>query len=122
MADDNNISGTGNETLPDEAQTGTIGGEDLQSANGEQAGNTANAGDGSENAQAAIIEQQQSTIDALLQRTEQLTKQLNILVSSGVQITDNGATPAPQTAQGAPETKQDDYVSLADLGKEIGKR
>lgn len=118
--DDVTMTGEG-ETLPDEAQNGTIG-EDLQSANGVQAGNTANTGDGSENAQAAIIEQQQSTIDALLARTEQLTKQLNILVSSGVQITDNGASPATQTAQGAPETKQDDYVSLADLGKEIGKR
>lgn len=122
MATDNNIPETGNETLPDESQTGTIGGEDLQSANGEQAGNTANTGDGSDNAQAAIIEQQQSTIDALLARTEQLTKQLNILVSSGVQITDNGASSATQTAQGAPDNNQDDYVSLADLGKEIGKR
>lgn len=129
MADDNTITATdgtaatiNNTALPDGAQTGTIGDEGLQGANGDQAGNTANAGDGSENAQAAIIEQQQSTIDALLARTEQLTKQLNILVSSGVQITDSGATAAAQTGQSASETKPDDYVSLADLGKEIGKR
>lgn len=84
-----------------------------------ESGNPAGAvssSDESGDAQAKIIEQQQSTIEALLSRTEQLTKQLNMLVAQGVQITDE--TPNAQQ-QKAPV--EDDYVSLSDLGRNIGK-
>lgn len=82
-----------------------------------ESGNPADAassGDEGGDAQGRIIEQQQSTIEALLSRTEQLTKQLNMLVAQGVQITDE--TPKAQQDESA-----DDYVPLSDLGKEIGK-
>ncbi len=68
-------------------------------------------------AQGKIIEQQQSTIDALLARTEQLTKQLNMLVAQGVQITDE----TPSAIQ-EPEPDHEPFVSFADLGKDFGKR
>lgn len=74
----------------------------------------ASSGDEGGDAQGRIIEQQQSTIEALLSRTEQLTKQLNMLVAQGVQITDE----TPKAQQDEPA---DDYVPLSDLGKEIGK-
>lgn len=76
----------------------------------------ASSSDESGDAQGKIIEQQQSTIDALLARTEQLTKQLNMLVAQGVQITDE--TPNAQQHKASTE---DDYVSLSDLGRNIGK-
>ena len=76
----------------------------------------ASSSDESGDAQVKIIEQQQSTIDALLARTEQLTKQLNMLVAQGVQITDE--TPNAQQQKASTE---DDYVSLSDLGRSIGK-
>ena len=84
-----------------------------------ESGNPAGAvssSDESGDAQGKIIEQQQSTIDALLARTEQLTKQLNMLVAQGVQITDE--TPNAQQQQASTEN---DYVSLSDLGRSIGK-
>lgn len=84
-----------------------------------ESGNPADAvssSDESGDAQGKIIEQQQSTIDALLARTEQLTKQLNMLVAQGVQITDE--TPKAQQQKASTE---DDYVSLSDLGRNIGK-
>ena len=83
---------------------------------GNPAGAVSNS-DESGDAQGKIIEQQQSTIDALLARTEQLTKQLNMLVAQGVQITDE--TPNAQQQQNAPV--ENDYVSLSDLGRSIGK-
>ena len=79
---------------------------------------TVSNGDESGDAQVKIIEQQQSTIDALLARTEQLTKQLNMLVAQGVQITDE----TPKAQQNASDDIfASDYVPLSDLGREIGK-
>ena len=66
-----------------------------------------------------IIKQQQSTIDALMQRTEELTKQINRLISSGVQITDNDVS--QEHAGELNNIIPDDYVPLRDLGAEIGK-
>ena len=73
-----------------------------------------------ENPEIEIIKQQQSTIDALMQRTEELTKQINRLISSGAQITDDGAK-APEQTQDIDNILPDDYVPLKDLGAEIGK-
>lgn len=79
----------------------------------------ASSSDESGDAQGKIIEQQQSTIDALLARTEQLTKQLNMLVAQGVQITDETPNAQQQRSQNA--LTENDYVSLSDLGRNIGK-
>lgn len=85
-----------------------------------ESGNPADAASSSDesgDAQGKIIEQQQSTIEALLARTEQLTKQLNMLVAQGVQITDE--TPkAPQPKEPEPQP----FETFSDLGKEFGKR
>lgn len=65
-----------------------------------------------------IINQQNATIDTLLKRTEELTGQINKLISMGVQITDE---PTPEETQSINNTIPEDYVSLKDLGAEIGK-
>lgn len=65
-----------------------------------------------------IINQQNATIDTLLKRTEELTGQINKLISMGVQITDGAPTPEQANdLNNIPE----DYVPLKDLGAEIGK-
>lgn len=104
-----------NETTEDLQENATD--DNIEASEPNAPASAVSSGNESGDAQERIIEQQQSTIDALLARTEQLTKQLNILVSNGVQITDE--TPnAPQTR----ETDPDEYVSLSDLGREFGKR
>lgn len=65
-----------------------------------------------------IINQQNATIDTLLKRTEELTGQINKLISMGVQITDE---PTPEETQSINNTIPGDYVPLRDLGAEIGK-
>lgn len=65
-----------------------------------------------------IINQQNATIDTLLKRTEELTGQINKLISMGVQITD---APTPEETQSINNTIPEDYVPLKDLGAEIGK-
>lgn len=65
-----------------------------------------------------IINQQNATIDTLLKRTEELTGQINKLISMGVQITDE---PTPEETQSISNTIPEDYVPLKDLGAEIGK-
>ncbi len=64
-----------------------------------------------------IINQQNATIDTLLKRTEELTGQINKLISMGVQITDEPTHEETQSINNIPE----DYVPLKDLGAEIGK-
>lgn len=64
-----------------------------------------------------IINQQNSTIDALMKRTEELTGQINKLLAMGVQITDEPAPEQTEELNNMPE----DYVPLRDLGAEIGK-
>ena len=67
----------------------------------------------------AIIEQQNSTIDTLLKRTEELTGQINKLLSMGVQITDGQPT-QEQTQQ--INNMPEDYVTLEQLGAEFGRK
>jgi len=95
------------DTVGESAESGTSGNAPVENAT-------------HDSADRRIIQQQQSTIDALLERTEQLTKQLNqLVIASGVQITDEGAK-APEPIEEQP--RDDDYISLSDLGKEFGKR
>lgn len=80
------------------------------------AGNTAE--DTPTNPQQEIINQQKSTIDALMQRTEELTKQINTLLAMGVQISDGNNI---QNESKPNDIYSNDYVSLSDLGASIGK-
>ena len=106
-----------NEDLQNQPDNDTIG-----NASGNEESNS--AGDNTpeetlENPFEAIIEQQQSTINALLERTESLTGQINQLLQMGVQInTADGINAPDKSDDGLPE----DYVPLADLGAEFGKR
>lgn len=88
----------------------------IASPESENPAGAASSSDESGDAQGKIIEQQQSTIDALLARTEQLTRQLNMLVAQGVQITDETPNAQQQNA-----SAENEYVSLSDLGRDIGK-
>lgn len=81
------------------------------------AGNTAE--DTPTNPQQEIINQQKSTIDALMQRTEELTKQINTLLAMGVQISDGNNN--IQNESKPDDIYSNDYVSLSDLGASIGK-
>lgn len=67
-----------------------------------------------------IINQQQSTIDALMQRTDELTRQINTLIQMGVQINDGKQVHPAQELNNPKDA--DDYVTLAQLGAEFGKR
>lgn len=67
-----------------------------------------------------IINQQKSTIDALMQRTDELTKQINTLLAMGVQISDGKAT--PEQTEEINNHIPDDYVTLEQLGAEFGKK
>ena len=73
------------------------------------------------NAYEAIIQQQQDTIDALLKRTEDLTGQITQLINMGVQINDGMQSQQTQQMQQDSDMPED-YVPLAQLGAEIGKR
>lgn len=92
-------------------------------SNAQQDNGNTNAGDNTpedtlENPFEAIIEQQQSTINALLERTESLTGQINQLLQMGVQI---NTTVEPETTPDS-NSLPDDYVTLSDLGAQFGKR
>jgi len=67
-----------------------------------------------------IINQQQSTIEALMQRTDELTRQINTLIQMGVQINDGKQVQPAQELNNPKDA--DDYVTLAQLGAEFGKR
>lgn len=101
----------------------------MQTAENTGEGNTGQEPNISDNAksnpdaQEQIIAQQQTTIETLLQRTQQLTEQLNAVVkASGVQFSDNGAQAASQQPKKQQSADDDNYVTLKDLGKEFGKR
>lgn len=72
-------------------------------------------------AQQQIIDQQNETITALLERTQSLTNQINELIRNGAAINDN-STQAQQQPQANTPSLADDYVPLKDLGAEFGKR
>lgn len=68
-----------------------------------------------------IIQQQKEQIDALIEHTERLNKQIAQMVHGGVQVNDGAQQPQPHP-QPQPQSLADDYVSLSDLGAEIGKK
>lgn len=74
-----------------------------------------------DNAYNTIIQQQKEQIDALIEHTERLNKQIAQMVHGGVQLND-GTQAQPQQTQPQTQSLADDYVSLSDLGAEIGKK
>lgn len=66
---------------------------------------------------AEIIEAQGRQIERLIEANSNLMQQIGVMLRSGAAITDT----QPQAQPPADPTKADDYVSLADLGKEVGK-
>ncbi len=77
--------------------------------------NTAAAGMPAEDT--AVIAEQREMINTLLEHTKSLQNQINALMRSGASVTD-GTTRHDEPA----ETQQEDYVSFADLGREMGAR
>ena len=65
----------------------------------------------------SIINQQKEQIDALMQQNDLLNAQITKMVQNGTQLNDNNSTPKPPDT---PTSLSEDYVSLSDLGKEIG--
>lgn len=105
-----------NENLQEQINDVSITDEAPSNTVDSAAGNTAE--DTPTDAKQEIINQQKSTIDALMQRTDELTKQINTLLAMGVQISDGN-----NTVENKPDDiYSDDYVSLSDLGASIGKR
>lgn len=112
-----------NENLQEPEQTTTIelSGEAAESAQGQS------APEDTQSASNAVIEQQASTIDLLMEQNARLQAQIEKLLRSGAQIND-GSTPPEKPVnpfggfglQG--NNYSDERQALRDLGKEIGKK
>ncbi len=69
----------------------------------------------------ALFKQQRGEIDSLTKANRSLKAQIGILLRNGASVGDSSqGTQATQLPE--PEKPQGPYVSLADLGAEIGKR
>ena len=75
-----------------------------------------------ENPYQSTIEQQNSTIQALMEQNERLTTQINKLIRNGAAIVDDSSTGSASLPDNPDITVSDDYVPLKDLGSEFGKR
>lgn len=78
-----------------------------------------------------LFEQSQAQVAQLVEQNKSLQDQIGLLLRNGASVTDNNGTSTPndnsQTignlTQAQLEYRQsEDYVSLADLGREVGKR
>lgn len=125
-------------TPPAAPQTGgvqSLSGDDTMHAG--NAGNAGAAGSSAEDTQAQMFETQQKLIDQLIEQNKSLQSQIGTLLRNGAIVTDDNqqqqAQNAQQQAQNAQQVgnmtqaqaeyrRSENYVSLADLGKEIGKR
>lgn len=111
-----------NENLQELEQTATIttSGESAEDAQGNK------APEDTQSASAAVIEQQASTIDLLMEQNARLQAQIEKLLRSGAQINDGSNPPEkpvnPFGGFGMHNTYQDERQAFRDLGKEIGKK
>lgn len=107
-----------NEGLQNENEAGTMNESGNASADPKGSEDT-NAG---ADALRATVEQQNSTIEALLKQNEALTKQFNMLLRNGAQITD-GDSSAADESQEEPEHNPlfDKYPKFSDMGNDFGK-
>ena len=97
------------------------------------AGNAGAAGSSAEDTQAQMFDTQQKQISQLIEQNKSLQSQIETLLRSGASIVEDNGQQQQQQAQNAQQVgnmtqaqaeyrRSEDYVSLADLGKEIGKR
>lgn len=97
------------------------------------AGNAGAAGSSAEDTYAKMFEQSQAQVAQLIEQNKSLQNQIGTLLRSGASITDDSQQQQQQQAQQAQQVgnmtqaqaeykRSEDYVSLSDLGKEIGKR
>lgn len=130
-----NINTNANPTPPAPAQQ--TGGVQTPSNDGTMpagnAGNAGAAGSSAEDTQARMFDTQQKQIAQLIEQNKSLQSQIETLLRSGASIVDDSQQ-QQQQAQNAQQQvgnmtqaqfeykRSEDYVSLADLGKEIGKR
>lgn len=112
-----------NENLQPEEENDTItsSGEAVESAQGEK------SPEDTQSASVAVIEQQASTIDLLMEQNARLQAQIEKLLRSGAQINDGSNPPEkpvnPFGGFGLQGTGyQDEKQAFKDLGKEIGKK
>ena len=75
-----------------------------------------------ENPYQSTIDQQNSTIQALMEQNERLTTQINKLIRNGAAIVDDSSTGNASIPDNPDITENDDYIPLKDLGSEFGKR
>ncbi len=93
----------------------------------EPQGQAAAAGDTAEDtvkAYQALFEKQRDEMDSLKKANQSLQSQIGILLRNGASVSAQEPEPAQATqqAQASVSENREPYVSLADLGKEIGKR
>lgn len=97
------------------------------------AGNAGAAGSSAEDTQAQMFAMQQQQIAQLIEQNKSLQSQIGTLLRNGASITDDNQQQVQNAQQQAQQVgnmtqaqaeyrRSEDYVSLADLGKEIGKR
>lgn len=97
------------------------------------AGNAGAAGSSAEDTQAQMFDTQQKQISQLIEQNKSLQSQIETLLRSGASIVEDNGQQQQQQAQNAQQVgnmtqaqaeyrRSEGYVSLADLGKEIGKR
>lgn len=100
-----------NETLQDDTQEDIIVSEDEASTGA--GGSTPEDTPDYEK----LIEKQSSQIDELIEANKSLQSQIGVLLRNGAAINDANNNESTQR-----ESEREDYVSLSDLGKELGKR
>lgn len=102
--------------------------DNVQTGNASEAGA---AGSSAEDTLTKLFEQSQAQVAQLVEQNKSLQDQIGMLLRNGASVTDNNGTSTPNDTtqkignmtQAQFDYKQsEEYVSLADLGKEIGKR
>lgn len=69
----------------------------------------------------ALFEKQKAELDNQLKVNDSLQKQINILMRNGASVTETKETEIQNVSCETIE-QQEEYISLAELGKELGKR
>lgn len=67
----------------------------------------------------ALFEKQKAELDNQIKVNDSLQKQINILMRNGASVTETKTSDIENVSC---ETNEDEYISLTELGKEIGKR
>lgn len=109
--DDTQMTAVSNKNLQDDTQDSIIQNED-EASTGAGCSTPEDTPDYEK-----LIERQSSQIDELIEANKSLQSQIGVLLRNGAAINDANENESTQR-----ESERDDYVSLSDLGKELGKR